>query len=88
MCLDVRANPVAVVEEDQLGAVLSGMMIRGNAVPDSQSIRNAPGCNGINAIVIEQNQSDWERPDIPGYLFQNHTMPLPITRARRCFDAY
>jgi hypothetical protein len=61
---------------DMPGCLLSGLMIRDNAVTSVNTIFSTNGLNGISANVIEQNRAYWEPTfAIPGFLIQDNLPP-------------
>jgi Right handed beta helix region len=61
---------------DMPGCLLSGLMIRDNAVTSANTIFSTNGLNGISANVIEQNRAYWEPTfAIPGFLIQDNSPP-------------
>jgi hypothetical protein len=63
---------------DMPGCLLSGLMIRGNAVTSLDTIYSTNGLSGITANVIEQNRAYWQPTfAIPGFLIQDNSPPLP-----------
>jgi hypothetical protein len=63
---------------DMPGCLLSGLMIRSNAVTSMNTIYSTNGLNGISANVIEQNRAYWAPTfAIPGFLIQDNSPPLP-----------
>jgi len=63
---------------DMPGCLLSGLMIRSNAVTATNTIYSTNGLNGISANVIEQNRAYWAPTfAIPGFLIQDNSPPLP-----------
>jgi hypothetical protein len=60
------------------GCLLSGLMVRNNAVLAGEAIYNTDGVNGISANVIEQNQAYWQPTfPTPGFLVQDNSPPPP-----------
>ena len=60
------------------GCLLSGLMIRSNAVTSMNTIYSTNGLNGISANVIEQNRAYWAPTfAIPGFLIEDNSPPLP-----------
>ena len=59
------------------GSIVSGAMIRQNAVTDIQSIYATNGTTGISAVVIDDNQANWVGPvnSVPGYLSEDNVTP-------------
>ena len=63
---------------DMPGCLLSGLMIRSNAVTSMNTIYSTNGLNEISANVIEQNRAYWAPTfAIPGFLIQDNLPPLP-----------
>jgi hypothetical protein len=63
---------------DMPGCLLSGLLIRGNAVTSLDAIYSTNGLSGISANVIEQNRAYWTPTfAIPGLLIQDNSPPLP-----------
>lgn len=69
----VNTNLGGIGIQDMPGCLVSGLMIRDNTVPPSQTIFSVDGMNGISAAVIEQNQANWLPTfPIPGFLVQDN----------------
>jgi hypothetical protein len=63
---------------DMPGCLLSGLMIRDNAVASVNAIYSTNGLNGVSANVIEQNQAYWVPTfAIPGFLIKDNSPPPP-----------
>jgi hypothetical protein len=63
---------------DMPGCLLSGLMIRGDAVTSLDTIYSTNGLSGISANVIEENHAYWTPTfAIPGFLIQDNSPPLP-----------
>ena len=61
---------------DMPGCLLSGLMVRDNAVTSVNTIFSTNGLNGISANVIEQNRAYWDPTfAIPGFLIQDNSPP-------------
>jgi hypothetical protein len=72
----VNANIAGIGIQDTPGCLLSGLMVRGNAVTAENTIFNTDGVNGISANVIEQNQAYWQPTfNTPGFLIEDNSPP-------------
>jgi hypothetical protein len=58
------------------GCLLSGLMVRGNVVPAVNTIFSSDGVNGVNAVLVEQNEANTEFwLPVPGFLIQDNSPP-------------
>ncbi len=72
----VDTNIAGIGIQDMPGCLVSGLMIRDNAVSSLNTIFSVDGLNGISANVIEQNQANWLPTwPIPGFLIQDNSPP-------------
>jgi hypothetical protein len=79
---DIWTNPNSNVSgigiQDMPGCLVSGLMLRDNVVPAIDTIFSTNGVNGISAVVVEQNQANWEPTfPTPGFLIQDNSPPPP-----------
>jgi hypothetical protein len=70
----VNSNVAGIPIADFDGCLLSGLLVRDNAVPSTETISDTDGWNLVSAALIEQNQANWlPAIVIPGYLSQDNT---------------
>jgi hypothetical protein len=70
----INDNVAGIGIADFPGCLLSGLVIRDNLVPSSETIFSTDGLNLISANLIEQNRANWF-PTFPitGFLVQDNT---------------
>lgn len=71
----VNSNIAGIGIYDGYGCIVSGLLIRDNVVPHTETIFSTNGANGINANLIEKNQANWFPAGVstPGFLVQDNS---------------